>query len=75
MEYITNEMQLEAIRKKQPKKTNFQRITASPEALAEFMVGSADCNNCPNEKSVCQNKYENCKETWLVWLKQESKDE
>ena len=57
------------------KQTNFDRITKTPEALADFMVCCADCNNCPNEKSVCQYKYENCKETWLVWLKQESKDE
>ena len=57
------------------RQTNFQRITSSPEALAEFMVCCADCNNCPNEKSVCQYKYENCKEAWVEWLKQESDTE
>ena len=74
MEYITNEMLLEAIRKKQPKKTNFQRITASPEALAELMQNCVNCDDCPiTDKSVCKYKYENCKEAWVKWLKQESK--
>lgn len=53
--------------------TNFESITATPEALAELMYDCADCNNCPiTDKSVCQYKYENCKETWVEWLKQES---
>ena len=54
------------------RQTNFSRITSSPESLADFMLYCADCNNCPNEKSVCQYKYENCKEAWVEWLKQES---
>ena len=55
------------------KQTNFDRITKTPEALAELMYDCADCNNCPiTDKSVCQYKYENCKEAWLEWLKQES---
>lgn len=55
--------------------TNFDRITESPEALAELMNDCADCNNCPiTEKSVCKYNYENCKEAWLEWLKQESKE-
>ena len=58
------------------RQTNFQRITASPEALAELMNDCADCNNCPiTEKSVCEYKYETCKEAWLMWLKQESNNE
>ena len=56
--------------------TNFESITATPEALAEVMVVCADCNNCPvTEKSVCKYKYENCKEAWVEWLKQESDTE
>lgn len=55
------------------RQTNFSRLTASPEALAELMNDCADCNNCPiTEKSVCQYKYENCKEAWVEWLEQES---
>ena len=71
---VTQSKAIEALLSKteKEKQTNFQRITSSPEALADFMVCCADCNNCPNEKSVCQYKYENCKETWVEWLKQES---
>ena len=57
------------------RQTNFDRITASPEALAEVMVVCADCNNCPvTEKSVCKYKYENCKEAWFEWLNEECKE-
>lgn len=58
------------------RQTNFQRITATPEALAELMQDCVNCDDCPvTEKSVCQYKYENCKEAWLEWLKQENEDE
>ena len=64
------------LRKMKLKATNFDEITASPEALAEIMFDCADCNNCPiTDKSVCQYKYENCKEAWVEWLKQESDTE
>ena len=57
------------------KPTNFERVTESPEALAELMNDCADCNNCPvTEKSVCQYKYKNCKEAWVEWLNEESKE-
>ena len=78
MEYITNEMLLEAIRKKQPKKTNFQRITATPEALAKF-IGSVldccadefdECKHCPLDKTCIAGK--GFKQIALEWLKQES---
>ena len=59
---------------KEPNKTNFQCITASPESLAELIQNYADCDDCPiTDRSVCQYKDENCKEAWVKWLKQESK--
>ena len=58
------------------KMTNFESVTSSPEALAELMQDCVNCDDCPvTEKSVCQYKYENCKEAWLEWLKQENEDE
>ena len=60
---------------KEPNKTNFQRITASPESLAELMQNCVDCDDCPiTDRSVCQYKDENCKKSWIEWLKQESKE-
>jgi len=57
------------------KPNNFERVTESPEALAELMNDCADCNNCPvTEKSVCKYKYENCKEAWFDWLNEECKE-
>ena len=56
------------------RETNFQRITASPEALADLMQDCVNCDDCPiTDKRVCEYKYESCKEAWLEWLKQESK--
>ena len=53
--------------------TNFESITSSPEALAEFIQNCVNCDDCPiTDKSVCEYKYESCKEAWLEWLKQES---
>ena len=58
------------------RQTNFDRITVSPEALAEVMVVCVNCDDCPiTDKSLCKYKYENCKEAWVKWLKKESKDE
>ena len=55
------------------RETNFQRITASPETLAELMQNCVNCDDCPiTDKSLCKYKYENCKEAWVKWLKQES---
>ena len=59
------------------KGTNFRRITASPEALAEFLDKiirhcadyDKDCTECP----MSENR--NCDyETTLEWLMQESKE-
>ena len=56
------------------KQTNFQRITKSPEALAEFTEHFANCgDDCPvSNKNICEYKCKKCKETLLAWLKQES---
>lgn len=72
---VEDEVHNVVLRLIKPKKTNFDRITASPEALAELMNDCAGCNDCPiTEKSVCKYNYESCKEAWLAWLKQESKE-
>lgn len=55
------------------KQTNFSRITASPDALAELMQNCVNCDDCPiTDKSACQYKFEKCKEAWVEWLEQES---
>lgn len=63
-------------------KTNFQRITASPESLAEFLGEYAMppcghivlCKECPlNGKSCLDDNVATDKDAWLEWLKQESK--
>ena len=59
------------------RQTNFDRISASPEALAEFAEHFANCcDDCPvSNKNICEYKCKKCKEALLAWLKQESKDE
>lgn len=58
------------------KETNFDRITSSPEALAGLMMDCVYCDDCPvSNKNICKYKYENCKEAWIEWLKQESDTE
>ena len=64
-------------------KTNFDRITDSPEALAGFLGEYAMppcghivlCKECPlNGKSCLDDNVATDKDAWLVWLKQESKE-
>ena len=50
--------------------TNFESITASPEALAEFISGLSACCDCPADK-LCAN-YQECYKAILAWLKQEN---
>ena len=60
------------------RQTNFARITATPEALAEFIGSVLNC--CSDEFGVCEHcpLNENCsankdfKQSALEWLKQES---
>ena len=53
-------------------KTNFQRIAASPEALAEFIVKLVDDCTMRHECGICHSW---CDEKVVsVWLKQESEE-
>lgn len=58
-----------------PDKTNFDRITASPEALAEFIDGlvsyAYDLKSTSTEDDYFKYCFES-KERVLNWLKQES---
>ena len=62
------------------RQTNFQRITASPEALAEFIGSVLDC--CSDEYGECKrcplgkncNAIKDFKQIVLEWLKQESEE-
>lgn len=58
-------------------KTNFSRITASPEALAEFFAWQLsqlnDIHECDIPIDADDNLFK--KEFWLTWLKQESDTE
>lgn len=55
------------------KQTNFQRITASPEALAEFIVELVDDCTIRHECGICHSW---CDEKVVsAWLKQESETE
>ena len=60
------------------RETNFESVTSSPEALAEF-IGSVldccadefdECKNCPLDKTCIAGK--GFKQIALEWLKQES---
>ena len=56
------------------RETNFESVTSSPEALAEFAEHFANCSDdCPvSNKNICEYKCKKCKEALLAWLKQES---
>ena len=50
------------------KVTNFERITASPEALAKYLSKHQSCfgcNHCANYNCICYNAL-------LYWLEQDS---
>ena len=55
------------------KQTNFDRITASVEALAEWL-GNDVCTECYccHYSGECELKGIDTKKQWLEWLKQES---
>lgn len=74
MEIVLTSSSGKIIKKMKLKATNFDEITATPEALAEFMQDCVNCDDCPvSNHNICKYKYENCKEAWVEWLKQESK--
>lgn len=60
--------------------TNFERITESPEALAEYLFQiDYNCIVCPPEHRNRCYCYENCdlqreeaKKAWLEWLEKEA---
>ena len=54
--------------------TNFDRITASEEALAEWLHREVctECYQCNIDK--CPYKGFDSQEDWLEWLKQESEE-
>ena len=65
---------------KEPKQTNFDRVTASSESLAEFMAKHevfpcgyiVACDNCSfGGKCSDDNFLPSNYEKWLMWLKQE----
>ena len=59
-----------ASRQKTPhKQTNFDRITASPEALAEYL----GCGCCAIDIYDCLEQSQNCGNGILKWLKEEAK--
>ena len=58
------------------KQTNFDRITASEEALAEFIFAVSDaCYGCEHDESISYDcPFDDCKaskDSILEWLKQE----
>ena len=63
------------------KQTNFDRITKTPEALAEFIGSVLDCcsdefgvcKRCPLDKTCIADK--GFKQSALEWLKQESESQ
>ena len=49
--------------------TNFEHVTKTPKALAEFLAGmafDAVCVECPANTGKCDVKT--CHDTWLEWL-------
>lgn len=53
-------------------RTNFDRITESPEALAKALVNIIDCATCPAECKEYKSQAK-CYRDILQWLKQEKK--
>lgn len=51
--------------------TNFERITESPDKLAEFLAWNTKCTMCEAE-SICDRNQGECFMSILEWLKEES---
>jgi hypothetical protein len=74
---VTQSKAIEALLSKteKEKQTNFQRITSSPESLAEFIAKSInDTIKLTNGNRKYTERIVQ-KEFWLEWLKQESDTE
>ena len=54
------------------KQTNFERITASPEALAPNLAYTC-CVHSEDAYEECQKDERSCAECRLAWLKEEAK--
>lgn len=79
MQGVKDTMLIAAGLKPGPKPTNFEKITASPEALAEiiykFKFNSTTLGDCifNNGKNDCYSNY--CDECITAWLKQEAEED
>lgn len=51
--------------------TNFERITESPETLADFLAWNVQCTICPADE-ICERNMGECEMSMLEWLKEES---
>lgn len=77
---VEDEVHNVVLRLIKPKKTNFDRITKSPEALAEFIENILDaCSGDIDECDVCQlgkhcNPCDGFRKIALNWLNEESKE-
>lgn len=82
MELVLTSSSGKTLRKMKIRATNFDEITSSPEALAEFLteIGTVhpceymDCNQCKYEKQCSEENYPTFSDIWLAWLKQENKE-
>lgn len=52
--------------------TNFEKMTASPEALAKALISIIDCAACPADCKEYKSQAK-CHRDILRWLKEESK--
>jgi hypothetical protein len=74
---VTQSKAIEALLSKteKEKQTNFQRITATPEALAEFLSDTC-CRLLrdvwSNDGETGEGYWQEDESEWLNWLKQES---
>lgn len=57
--------------------TNFEKITAIPEAMAQWITELIDdselqCYQCP--ACLCDERRVHCEESFSAWLKQEAEE-
>lgn len=60
--------------------TNFEKITNSPEDLADFLEHTCGYTNCPPDPWPCQqvdydDSSKTCVECWRLWLVAEAEGE
>ena len=64
---------------REEKITNFDRVTASPEALAKWVFNTMDfcsrgCSNCPIKEKCLSSNSKGTEMDLLEWLNEESKE-